>query len=64
MVGLSQQWEVGHLLICPHCETILAVKETVPLQLDWAFEEPLAEENGRLSPPPIYNPHWHFEVDG
>ncbi len=33
-----------YLLLCPHCETILMVTAVSPLQLDWAFEEPLSPD--------------------
>lgn len=42
--GLSIQFATQptrwHLLLCPQCETLLAVTAVSPLHLDWAFEEP------------------------
>jgi len=62
-VIFDHAWAMGHLLLCPHCETILAVSSLQPLSFDWAFEEPTDLKNGRLRPLHIYNPHWHFKAD-
>ncbi len=61
-VRIAPDWEIGHLLLCPHCEIILAVSSLQPITFDWAFEEPIELKNGRLTHL-IYNPHWHFHAD-
>lgn len=42
--------EVGHLLLCSHCEEILYVVQLDPLRLDWAFEEPTHTDLYHLYP--------------
>ncbi|MBE2221737.1 MAG: hypothetical protein IAF02_09365 [Anaerolineae bacterium] len=39
-IHLSTQPHLYHLLLCPRCETLLAVTAVSPIHLDWAFEEP------------------------
>lgn len=53
---------LDHLLLCPHCETILFVAEIRPLTLDWAFEEPI-QPNSPSVPSLPHRPYWHYGVD-
>ena len=32
--------EMGQRVLCPNCQAALEVVETVPLELDWVYEEP------------------------
>jgi lysine biosynthesis protein LysW len=32
--------EMGQRVLCPNCRADLEVVETVPLELDWFYEEP------------------------
>ena len=53
---------LNHLLLCPHCEMILAVVGLRPLQLDWAFEEPISPDDPTFPILP-YKPNWHFGAE-
>ena len=35
---------IGSRLTCPSCGTRLEVLRTAPIELDWAFEEPIQEQ--------------------
>jgi hypothetical protein len=35
--------KVGQRLICPNCDAELEVIHLIPLELDWAFDEPTSE---------------------
>lgn len=53
---------LNHLLLCPHCENILVVRSIRPLQLDWAFEEPIEPDDLPFSSPP-QKPYWQYGAD-
>jgi uncharacterized Zn finger protein (UPF0148 family) len=36
--------QVGLRLTCPSCGTRLEVLGTAPMEIDWAFEEPISEQ--------------------
>jgi hypothetical protein len=39
-IGLGAKLRLGQRITCPHCQTDLEVIETLPLELDWAYDEP------------------------
>jgi lysine biosynthesis protein LysW len=38
-ITLHGKVELGMEVICPHCEAELEVVETVPVELDWIYED-------------------------
>jgi len=38
-------FELGQRVICPNCQADLEVVETVPLELDWYYEEPSDDDD-------------------
>ena len=37
--------EIGQRVICPHCQADLEVVETVPVELDWYYEDEPSEDD-------------------
>jgi lysine biosynthesis protein LysW len=37
--------EIGQRVVCPHCMADLEVVETVPVELDWYYEEPPEDDD-------------------
>ena len=35
--------DIGEMISCPECDTLLEVISVAPLRLDWASEEPVGE---------------------
>ena len=37
--------EMGQRVVCPNCQADLEVVETVPLELDWFYEDPSDQDD-------------------
>jgi len=44
-VPVAAPIELGQRVICPNCKADLEVVETVPLELDWYYEEPPEDDD-------------------
>lgn len=44
-IDLGPQPKLGQEVVCPYCEADLEVISLDPLELDWAYVEPAAEED-------------------
>jgi lysine biosynthesis protein LysW len=44
-VPLGLLAKMGQRVTCPHCQADLEVVETVPLELDWFYEEPPEQDD-------------------
>ena len=45
-VTLKGAIKIGRRVTCPNCEADLEVVETVPVELDWYYEEETEEDDG------------------
>lgn len=55
---------LGQMVTCTRCETTLEVVSRTPLQLDWAFADPFAEEyDGDYKYEDIDDEDKYFEED-
>ena len=43
-VTLRGPVRVGQRVTCPHCESVLEVVESDPVELDWAYDEDLDQD--------------------
>lgn len=44
-IALKGPFKIGQRVACPNCEADLEVVETIPLELDWYYEEEIDTED-------------------
>ncbi len=44
LLRFMQHPKIGDVVCCPECSTMLEVRETFPLTLDWHFEKPFRQK--------------------